>query len=192
MPPSSAVWSISRRPLLLGLATIGLFASIYHPVGIAWLVKSAAKRGRALGVNGVFGAIGVASAGLVAGSLIDLFSWRAAFIVPGVICLATGIALWIAIARGLVAEGEGDTVAHSPSGRSELLRVLLVLVLTMTVMGLLFQATQAALPKVFDLRLLRDLVGEGAFGVGRRGGGGLHRRRRHADPGAAIWPTSCR
>ena len=151
--------------LLLGLATIGLFASIYHPVGIAWLVKSAAKRGRALGVNGVFGAIGVASAGLVAGSLIDLFSWRAAFIVPGVICLATGIALWIAVARGLVAEGEGDTVAHSPSGRSELLRVLLVLVLTMTGMGLLFQATQAALPKVFDLRL-RDLVGEGAFGVG--------------------------
>lgn len=151
--------------LLIGLAAIGLFAAIYHPVGIAWLVKSASKRGRALGINGVFGAIGVASAGLVAGSLIDLFSWRAAFIVPGVVSIATGLLLWFAILRGLVTEGAGDTVAHQSSGRGELLRVFLVLVLTMTVMGLLFQATQAALPKVFDLRL-RDMVGEGAFGIG--------------------------
>ncbi|MEX0760409.1 MAG: MFS transporter, partial [Tistlia sp.] len=76
--------------LLVGLAAIGLFASIYHPVGIAWLVRNAKKRGKALGFNGVFGGVGVASAGLVAGSLIDFWSWRAAFIVPGVLCLATG------------------------------------------------------------------------------------------------------
>ncbi len=151
--------------LLLGLAAIGLFASIYHPVGIAWLVKSSARRGKALGINGVFGAVGVAVAGLVAGTLIDLFSWRAAFIVPGVISVATGLALWVAVARGLVSEGARDSAGHRPSGRGEVLRVFLVFLLTMTVMGLLFQATQAALPKVFDLRL-RDLVGEGAFGVG--------------------------
>jgi MFS family permease len=151
--------------LLLGLTSIGLFAAIYHPVGIAWLVKSAEKKGKALGVNGVFGAIGVASAGLVAGTLIDLFSWRAAFIVPGAVCVATGMALWIASARGLVTEGAGDGRKHVPAARGEVFRVFVVLVLTMTVMGLLFQATQAALPKVFDLRL-RDLVGEGAFGVG--------------------------
>ncbi|WP_119165515.1 MFS transporter [Algihabitans albus] len=167
MGASAIVCGLVDQPtaLLIGLAAIGLFASIYHPVGIAWLVKSAAKRGKALGINGVFGAVGVASAGLVAGALIDLFSWRAAFIVPGLFSVATGLLLWIAIARGLVAEGAGDTVAHKPSGRGELLRVFLVLVLTMTVMGLLFQATQAALPKVFDLRL-RDMVGEGAFGIG--------------------------
>src|SRR3546814_221002 len=35
----------------------------------------------------------------------------------------------------------------------------------MAVMGLLFHATQASLPKVFDLRL-RDLAGEGALGIG--------------------------
>ena len=37
--------------LLAGLASIGLFASIYHPVGIAWLVRNARSRGRALGIN---------------------------------------------------------------------------------------------------------------------------------------------
>ncbi len=153
--------------LLIGLTAIGLFAAIYHPVGIAWLVKSApaGMQGKALGVNGVFGVIGVASAGLVAGTLIDLFSWRAAFLVPGAVCLATGLALWVASARGLVVEGVADGRPHTQAARGEVLRVFLVLVLTMTVMGLIFQATQAALPKVFDLRL-RDIAGEGAFGVG--------------------------
>src|SRR3546814_2945111 len=49
--------------------------------------------------------------------------------------------------------------------RGDRLRVYAVLLLTMAVMGLLFHATQASLPKVFDLRL-RDLAGEGALGIG--------------------------
>jgi len=35
-------------------------SAIYHPVGIAWLVKSADRPGRALGINGVFGSLGIA------------------------------------------------------------------------------------------------------------------------------------
>lgn len=152
--------------LLLGLTAIGVFAAIYHPVGIAWLVRSSEKRGRALGINGVFGVIGISVASLVAGALIDLFSWRAAFILPGVICLASGLALLWCRQRGLVS----DAVAyqHGPKTqpkRSEALRVYLILLCTMTCMGLLFQATQAALPKHFDLRLGAGL-GEGAFGLG--------------------------
>src|SRR3546814_2289093 len=76
---------------MLGLAAVGLFSAIYHPVGVAWLIRSARSRGMALAVNGIFGSLGVASAGLVAGVLIDAVSWRAAFIVPGVVCLVTGI-----------------------------------------------------------------------------------------------------
>src|SRR3546814_20461336 len=37
--------------------------------------------------------------------------------------------------------------------------------MTMAIRGLLFHATQASLPKVFDLRL-RELAGEGALGIG--------------------------
>ncbi|MEO1190295.1 MAG: MFS transporter [Pseudomonadota bacterium] len=152
--------------LLIGLSAIGLFAAIYHPVGIAWLVKSSAKRGRALGINGVFGSVGISVAGLVAGLLIDLFSWRAAFIVPGVLSVAAGLALLYCRQRGLVS----DVVVPQarpvePPKRGEALRVYLVLLCTMLCMGLLFQATQAALPKHFDLRLGESL-GDGAFGIG--------------------------
>jgi len=39
----------------LGLTLVGVFAAIYHPVGIAMLVANRENVGRVLGVNGVFG-----------------------------------------------------------------------------------------------------------------------------------------
>ncbi len=155
----------STTALMLGLAAIGLFSSIYHPVGIAWLIKSARARGMALAVNGIFGSLGVASAGLVAGVLIDAISWRAAFIIPGVICLATGLLLVLALRCGWVQETASDSTPEPPPSRNDIIRVFAVLLMTMMVMGLLFHSTQASLPKVFDLRL-RDLAGEGALGIG--------------------------
>lgn len=155
----------SPAALLVGLAAIGLFASIYHPVGIAWLVKNAEAPGKALGINGIFGSIGVASAGLTAGALIDSFGWRAAFIVPGVVSLATGLVLLATLRLGLITEGGERSAGEAPPSRSDMLRVFVILVATMLIMGVIFQSTQAALPKVFDLRL-RDIAGEGTFGIG--------------------------
>ena len=155
----------STTALMLGLAAVGLFSAIYHPVGIAWLVKSARARGMALAVNGIFGSLGIASAGLVAGVLIDAVSWRAAFIVPGVVCLLTGVALVAALRCGWVREVKVDLAPEPLPSRNDRLRVYAILLMTMAVMGLLFHATQASLPKVFDLRL-RDLAGEGALGIG--------------------------
>ena len=94
--------------LVLGLALIGLFASIYHPVGMAWLVRNSENKGRALGINGVFGSLGVATAALIAGILTDTISWRAAFIVPGVLALIVGVALIYCTQRGLVVARSGD------------------------------------------------------------------------------------
>lgn len=150
--------------LLLGLSAIGLFSAIYHPVGIAWLVKSTDWPGRALGINGIFGSVGIAAAGLVAGALIDLYGWRAAFFVPGVVSLLTGAALFVCLRLGLVAEGSARR-AEPKASRSDRIRVFAILLTTMFAMGIIFQATQTAMPKIFDLRL-RDLVGEGTFGVG--------------------------
>ncbi|HSR71269.1 MAG TPA: MFS transporter, partial [Kiloniellales bacterium] len=122
-------------------------------------------RGKALGINGIFGSLGIASAGLVAGALIDLFGWRAAFILPGLVSLATGIALWACLRLGLVTDGLVRASRAESESRANRLRAYAVLLLTMAVMGIVFQATQAAIPKVFDLRL-RDIVGEGTFGIG--------------------------
>ena len=127
-------------------------------------MKSADRPGRALGINGVFGSVGIAAAGLIAGGLIDLYGWRAAFFVPGAISLATGLALFVCLRLGLVFEGSARR-APPPASRGDMVRVFTILLVTMLAMGIIFQASQVAMPKLFDLRL-RDLVGEGAFGVG--------------------------
>lgn len=139
--------------ICLGLAGIGLFAAIYHPVGIPWLVRNAVNRGRALGINGMFGSAGTAAAAIVAGFLADLYGWRAAFIIPGAICLATGAGfLWARQTDRLLDRGE-DAVPTPPPGKSDIWRVFWVMSATMLCTGLIFQATAFALPKVFDTRL---------------------------------------
>ena len=62
---SMAATALAGSPVMLAitLAATGLFAAIYHPIGTAMLVDAAGdKPGRAIGVNGVFGNLGVALA----------------------------------------------------------------------------------------------------------------------------------
>jgi MFS family permease len=81
--------------LAFGLALIGAFASIYHPVGIPMLVQNVPNPGAVIGVNGLAGNLGIAVAALVTGLLIKWIGWRAAFVLPGVISITCGIAFVI-------------------------------------------------------------------------------------------------
>src|SRR3546814_14362907 len=83
---TSILAGFAETPLELGgcLLLVGLFASIYHPVGIAMVVHGRQKTGMPLAVNGVFGKLGVASAALVAGFLIDFLGWQADFLLPAI------------------------------------------------------------------------------------------------------------
>ena len=150
----------------LGLATIGFFGAIYHPVGIAWVVRRVANRGKALGWNGVCGSIGVAMAPLIAGILTDYWSWQAAFILPGALCVATGVLLLLAIGAGLVAEDTSYRRSAPPeASRRDMQRGALVLLATVACTGLIYQATSFALPKLFEARL-SGMLGEGLIGIG--------------------------
>src|SRR4029079_2398284 len=82
-----------QTPLQLGVAlfAIGIFASIYHPVGTAMIVSYAEKIGREVGINGVWGNLGVALSALCPGVLAQYLGWRGVFIVPGVATIAIGI-----------------------------------------------------------------------------------------------------
>ena len=83
-----------RTPLQLGAAllSIGIFASIYHPVGTAMIVSYADKLGHEMGLNGVWGNLGVASSALVTGGVGQYLGWRYAFIIPGVVTILIGAA----------------------------------------------------------------------------------------------------
>jgi MFS family permease len=153
----------SPLAIALALALTGLFASIYHPVGIAWLVRHARSRGMALGINGVFGAVGPAVAAISAGVLTEWGGWRMAFIVPGVAVAATGIVFYGLLARGLIVESRVDRRVEPPARPADVVRAGIVLAVTMLCTGLIYQATQPALPKVFSERLLG--ADDGVMGV---------------------------
>jgi len=149
--------------LVLGLSAMGLFASIYHPVAIAWLVRNALAQGKALGINGVFGSIGVAASGLLTGFLIDVFSWRVAFILPGAASVGAGLLLWWCCWQRIIIDTRSDLKPEPPPSRNEMLRGFGILLLTMLVMGIAFHAMQTALPKIFSLRVT---LADSALGVG--------------------------
>jgi len=150
--------------IALGLAATGLFASIYHPVGIAWVVRNASARGMALGVNGFFGGVGPATGLLSAGLLTEFFGWRSAFIVPGALVVATGFAFILLTARRVIVELSEDRRSDPPASRGDAVRAFAVLGLTLVCSGLIYQATQAALPKMFSVRL-DDLLSGSVFGI---------------------------
>lgn len=157
----------TEHALLVALTGIGTFAAIYHPVGIPWLMRHAGNaRGKAIGFNGIFGSLGTAAAALLAGALIDVSGWRAAFIVPGAASMLTGFALLAAVRRGLVTDAPPAAAAQSRHDHAEgRMRAVCILLVTLFVGGIIYQSTQTALPKLFTERVT-GLIGEGTLGVG--------------------------
>lgn len=165
---AAAVWAgLSGGPweMAAALTLLGVFGSIYHPVGIAWLVRTAVDRGKALGVNGVFGSLGPAAAGIGAGALIEFAGWRAALVVPGVAMALTGLAFVVLLRRGVIVERAIDARPQPAPQRRDTVRAYIVLAVAMLCGGLIYQGTQAGLPKLFDDRL-GGLLGPGALGPG--------------------------
>ena len=166
---SAILTGFARTPFELagGLTLIGFFASIYHPVGVAMLVEGRDKVGKLLGINGVAGNLGLAAAAIVAASLSEAISWRAAFIVPGAVTLIVGI-WFIAVCRQWRNSGAEPTRPSVGGVRGRLsgtmLRLVLVIGVATVLTGLTFQTTTIALPKLFDDGLAG--IADGTLGVG--------------------------
>ena len=167
---SSILTALAGSPIeiALGLTAIGLFAAIYHPVGLALVIQGRVKTGVPLAINGVFGNLGVASAALLTGYFIDTAGWRSAFVLPGAVSIGIGGAyaafLWSGRRSGAGGRGPdgGGAAKTAPGGgrrgpppvaRGTFARVLAVILFTTAVGGLIFQSTTFALPKIFDERL---------------------------------------
>ena len=141
--------------LTIGLAAVGLFAAIYHPVATALLVEATGGSGRALAANGVYGNLGVAAAAVGTATLIGWLDWRAAFAVPGVVLLALGTAYGIGFARTRPGEPPRPAAVPAAEPASDVDARLLVLLIAAIALsgGLVFAGITVTLPRLLEVRL---------------------------------------
>jgi MFS family permease len=143
----------SPTMLAIALACAGGFAAIYHPIGTTMLVEAAGEKpGRSIGVNGVFGNLGVALAPVVTAFLANAVGWRAAFIVPGLFCVAIGL-LWMRTPLVPAHLHHVNRRLFPPIPRHLVRRAVLVLMLIAMSSGLVFNAFTLLLPKLLQERL---------------------------------------
>jgi MFS family permease len=129
------VWSLAAA-----LTVMGVFASVYHPVGIPMLVQQSRNPGFTIGLNGLAGNLGIAIAAVLTGFLVKYAGWRAAFAVPA------GIALLCAVLFLALVPKEDMPPARRPKRsvdlpRSVMARVLLVMTLAAISSSLIFNFT---------------------------------------------------
>lgn len=159
-------FSETSRHVEIGLALVGIFAAIYHPVGLAMVVADASRVGRSLAINGVWGNMGVALAALTTGAIAELYGWRAAFIIPGVVSVVIGVFY----ALHLKSENSDGTVAAKKKTMAAIpvatqRRAFLFLIVAPLLGGLIFNATTISLPKIMDERLSSLFEGTSEIGM---------------------------
>ena len=168
-----------RWMLAVTLAATGLFAAIYHPIGTAMLVEAAGDRpGRAIGINGVFGNLGVALAPVVTALLAQ----------PGRLALRPSCVPGAGLrrARPVVDALPAPEATAKAAGRGAfpdiprhlVRRAVVVLLLIAVVSGLVFNAFTLLLPKLMEERL----GGDPRPAAAGRAGGVPRDAVRRADP----------
>ena len=158
--------------IALALFLLGVFASIYHPVGIAMLAEGKPETmGRRLAFNGVWGNLGVAFSTIVAAGLANLLGWQAAFYIPGLISFAIGV-IWLVFKSKHTKSVLIENSQHikSPKRNPDWLIIFKIIACSSIIIGFMFNAVIVSLPKLLDNRLNTigenvNLIGYLAFGI---------------------------
>ena len=146
---TQSVWQLA-----IAISAIGLFASIYHPVGIAMLIKSNNKIGFRLGINGVFGNMGVAAAPLISGLLLTVGDWRLCFIVPGIFCFIYGYAFIAALEEEKKEQSQKTKKIQNTNFSPNWKLALTAVFLSTASGGFVFSAMTFVVPRYFEVSMI--------------------------------------
>ena len=150
-------FSYTSFHLVLGLSSLGFFSAIFHPVGIAMLLETKERVGLRLGINGLFGNMGVASAPLITGVIIFYSNWKMAFFVSGILCIVYGIFFSMALKPATNQSGELLTQIKSEKFSPGWKQALVALGISTTFGGFIFTAVTFLVPRYLEL-YMKDLL----------------------------------
>jgi MFS family permease len=143
--------------LTIALCALGMFAAIYHPVGMAMVIDAAVSRGRTLAFNGVCGNLGAALAAGITAALIALVGWRGAFLVPAAICIATGFVYLYVVPDDRHRKASRNAAPDVALPGWTAIAIFALFVVVALSAGLVFNTISVALPKIVDERIGNDI-----------------------------------
>jgi MFS family permease len=166
---SGSAWSFA-----LAYALFGLSASIYHPAGLSLVARRIQRRGKALGLHGVMGNLGLVLSPLFAALMVKWFNtWRAAYIVLGLLGLVYALVMlkvrvqeeeefslssvlsWLR-SRRVFADVRGSVSLQAPEQPAERARSfliplsLLILYVECVLFGIIFRGSITFLPMLLQ------------------------------------------
>ena len=151
---AASLFAVTLAPNMIALAAslfaLGVFAAIYHPVGVTVLLANARDRGRTLATNGVFGNLGVAFAPGITAFVASLFGWRMAFALPAFLCAAIGVAYLLSTSERRESPADRAQTAEVRMTFSTAAIFFGVYAVLSFAGGLVFNTVTVSIPKIID------------------------------------------
>jgi MFS family permease len=111
-----------------------------------------------LGFNNIFGGVGIGIGALSSGIIIDYLNWQMAFIIPGIISILLGVLLtWHIISNSISIKNITSEKFKENPPNGDYLKIIIIMLISITCMGFIFQILQTSIPKVIDIRLSESL-----------------------------------
>ena len=145
-------------------AVVGIGCSAYHPAGLALVSQGVRQRGRALGINGLFGNLGIAVTPFAVGVLNYLLGWRQGLAVVGLLGLAVGA---LALSFPLAASQGEDRKPTAPLEPRAARILFVTMIVGLVFSGLVYRSFTVILPTFLEHRIGNLTAGFRGFVEGR-------------------------
>ena len=132
------------------LAVTGLGCAAYHPSGLALVSKGIKSRGRGLGINGIFGNLGMAAAPFTAGFMNYFFGWRQTLIFLGSAGIIAG---FLSLFVKFSVPRDGDLQEGEKLKQESMLKLFLVLCVVVLFSGLMYRTYTLVFPAWIETKI---------------------------------------
>ena len=141
-----------RNPNMLSwtLAVTGLGCAAYHPSGLALVSKGIKSRGRGLGINGIFGNLGMAAAPFTTGFMNYFLGWRQTLIFLGIAGIIAGL---LSLFVKFSVPRDSDLQEGEKLKQDSMLKLFLVLCVVVLFSGLMYRTYTLVFPAWIETKL---------------------------------------
>ncbi len=139
-------------PIVLSgaLALVGIGCSSYHPSGMALISQGVTQRGKALGIVGIWGNIGIASVPFTVGLLNYFLGWQIGLMILGGIGLVLGISI---LAAPLKVEKGTDKITVDKLADGHAGKLFIIFSIVFVFSGLMYRSFTVILPSYLEFEL---------------------------------------